>query len=102
MSIMKSTKTKSTKETKRVKQILKRLVIPEDFDPSKTIRHTDYNELNWDDETVCMLCGAKEPCSCYKYRCEECNDFTKTCKCWNEVCESCNLIIAHCKCQKET
>ena len=36
--------------------------------------------INWDDETVCNLCGQKEPCNCY-------DEFYCSCGLKNKNCE---------------
>lgn len=36
--------------------------------------------INWDDETVCNLCGKKEPCDCYDEFYCSCNKKNKNCE----------------------
>jgi hypothetical protein len=55
---------KNTKTTFLKKEIAK------NFDPKN---------INWDDETVCNLCGKKEPCQCY-------DEFYCGCGLKNKVC----------------
>lgn len=50
------------------------------FNPSETIR--DFNtDVDWDDETICALCGKSSDCVCYdEYYCEVCGKKNKECK----------------------
>lgn len=71
------------------------------FNPSETIREWDVENINFDDETVCALCGKTSDCVCYKHRCNKCGGYTVSCSCCNDVCSSCNKIKYLCVCEEE-
>lgn len=76
--------------------------LPEFDDPTKTIRdfHVD-EDLNFDDETVCALCGRKADCKCHYYRCDKCSGYTATCSCHHDVCNDCEDVKYFCVCKGE-
>lgn len=74
-------------------------IIPPSFDPSKTLYDWSPENTNWDDPTVCALCG-KVDCICTIQKCKCKKDATK-CK-WpsdNCPCLSCDKLIKNCKCK---
>jgi len=73
-------------------------VNPPSFDPSKTLYDWSPENTNWDDPTVCALCG-KVDCICTIQKCP-CNILATECK-WptdNCPCPMCLNIAKHCKC----
>lgn len=68
MNTQKSTKQMSTEE--KISNIVANLQL--DFDPTETIRHDD--NVNWDDVTVCSVCGSKNSCECNKESLDEESD----------------------------
>lgn len=59
--------------------------------------------INWDDETVCNLCGKKEPCKCYDEFYCPCGKKNKDCE-WPEnigcPCRACHKVYSECMCDK--
>lgn len=55
------------------------------------IKVVDFICTEWDDLTVCCLCGEKNPCDCYHYSCpcgkkeEDCIDPIERIKCNNNI-----------------
>lgn len=77
-------------------------VICKIWDPSKTIRDWDPENINWDDETVCALCGKKEDCECIHYKCP-CGKREVDCGWPDSVecpCRVCLKLYVDCKCDK--
>lgn len=55
--------------------------------------------IDWDDVTVCVLCGKKEPCECRVYSCP-CGIPANNCK-WPSdrcPCPKCDELIKNCEC----
>ena len=73
------------------------------FKPSETIRDWDPLNVDWDDETVCALCGESYKCKCYdEYYCN-CGEKNKNCKWPNKGCPCivCDEKRGDCTCKKE-
>lgn len=74
------------------------------FKPEETIRDWDPLNVDWDDETICALCGKSHECKCYdEYYCN-CGEKNKNCK-WPHdkgcPCIVCDQKRANCVCKKE-
>lgn len=55
--------------------------------------------IDWDDETVCALCGKKSECKCNIHLCP-CNKDARYCK-WPSdscPCPKCDKLIKNCNC----
>lgn len=55
--------------------------------------------INWNDVTICVLCGKKDPCNCKVYDCP-CGTPANICN-WpsdNCPCPKCNKRIKNCNC----
>mgnify|MGYP003122671519 CR=1 FL=1 len=51
------------------------------FLPSETIREWDPINIDFDDDTICALCGESVQCRCYdEYYCEVCGKKNKECE----------------------
>lgn len=73
------------------------------FKPSETIRDWDPLNVDWDDETICALCGKSHECKCYdEYYCK-CGNKNKDCD-WPDAvkcpCMACGELFINCKCDK--
>lgn len=73
------------------------------FNQSETIRDWHPLNLDWDDETVCALCGKSTECKCFdEYYCN-CGLKNKDCK-WPESvecqCMACDKLFVECVCDK--
>lgn len=63
-----------------------KILIPtRNFNPSETVYDWSPLNINFDDETICTLCGKKENCICYnEYYCVKCNKKNINCKCFED------------------
>lgn len=53
------------------------------FNDKQKIQYFDFKNINFDDETVCALCGNKHDCICYtEYFCVICNKKNIDCECF--------------------
>jgi len=73
------------------------------FKPEETIRDWDDVNLDWDDETICALCGKTYDCKCYDEFMCPCKKKNKDCK-WPEnvacPCRACGKRYFQCLCDK--
>ena len=65
---------------------------------AKKIKFTPEN-INWDDETVCALCGKKSDCICQIHLCP-CKKLATECIWPSDLCpcKECEELIGNCKC----
>lgn len=61
-----------------------KILIPDrPFKLSETIYDWNILNINFDDSTICSLCGKKEDCICFDdYYCEKCNKKNINCNCF--------------------